>query len=194
MKKLLFICTTTAIFALGCKSVRPTDFTYLYDQLDTGLSARINTDGYYTSARDCDTSFFSVFMFYPDGLFTIATTSNIDAVTSCFSNGGNSKICQYPSWGTYRIYGDTIKTQTIVIEGMAASCIFRDYLIGTDKSLTNISDYVNPKRSKLMYMQNYPSFRNSSCPSMSQFFHLPQKRDKSECPYLRKDWFYKKAL
>lgn len=194
MKKLLFICLITPVLVLSCISVKPSDFTYFYNQQDTGLSARINTDGYYISARDCDTSFFSVFMFYPDGLFTIATTSNIDAVTGCFSDGGNSKICQYPSWGTYRIYGDTIKTQTIVIEGMAASCIFRDYLIGTDKNLTNISDYVNPERSKLMYMHNYPSFINSSCSSVSQFFYLPKRRDKSDCPYLKKDWFYKKKL
>lgn len=192
MKKLFILFLSIPMLIVSCISVKPTDFSYYYDGKDTGLSSRIDIEGYYVSARECDSTFFSVFMFYADGLFTIATTSDIDMITECFSIGGKSKICQYPLWGTYRISGDTIKTQTIVIEGMATSCIFRDYLIRTDNSIVNISDYVNPDNSKLMYMRNYPSFYINSCPASAQFYPLADKRSMSDCPYLRKKWFYRK--
>ncbi len=190
MKKLFILFLGIPILIVSCISVKPTDFSYYYDGKDTRLSSRIDIDGYYVSARECDSTFFSVFMFYPDGLFTIATTSDISLVTECFSLGGRSKICQYPSWGTYQLSGDTIKTQTIIIEGMATSCIFRDYLIRSDSSIVNIADYVNPDRSKLMYMRNYPSFYTNSCAVPAKFYPLSKKRAITDCPYLRKKWFY----
>lgn len=189
MKNILFLFPIILLLIAGCVSVRPTDFTYFYDRKDTGLSSRINIDGYYVSERECDSAFFSVFMFYPDGLFTIATTSNADLVAECFSTGGKSKICQYPSWGTYRLIGDTIKTQTVIVEGMASSCIFRDYLILLDGSIINFSDYVNPDKSKLMYMRNYPSFRTNQCAAPARFYPITEKRKKTDCPYLSKEWF-----
>lgn len=194
MKKTLSVSLyiIVSVFVISCTSVKPTDFSFYYNQNDTGLASRINTEGYYVSTRECDSTFFSVYMFYPDGLFTIATTSNVSLVSDCFTRGGDSKVCQYPSWGTYRLSGDTIKTQTIIIEGMATSCIFRDYLILADSSIVNISDYVNPAKTKLMYMANYPSFTQNRCGIPARFFPSKKKRNKSDCPYIHKKWFYGK--
>lgn len=192
MKKVFFASFIVLLVIASCITIKPTDFSYYYNQTDSGLSAHIDINGYYVTTRECDSSFFSVFMFYPDGLFTIATSSNVDMVTGCFSSGGKAVICQYPLWGTYRLSGDTIKTQTIVIEGMGTSCIFRDYLIRPDKKIVNISDYAHAEKSKLMYMKNYPSFKINPCKTPAQFYPLSHKRDKKDCPYISKKWFYGK--
>ena len=71
MKNILFLFPITLLLMAGCVSVRSSDFIYFYDRKDTGLSSRINIDGYYVSERECDSTFFSVFMFYPDGLMPI---------------------------------------------------------------------------------------------------------------------------
>lgn len=189
MQRFFFILLILFITITGCSTLKPADFSYIYDKQETGLDSIIDINGYYVSERECDTAFYSVFMFYPDGLYTVATTSDVSMVADCFSHGGKSRICQYPSWGTYRIKGDTIKTQTIIIEGMGTATIFRDYLILPDKSMMNISDYVQPEKTRLMFMANYPSFHTNSCGKASRFFPLENKRDKSECPYLKSKWF-----
>lgn len=194
MKHLRFILSLFVFISLvfvSCSTMKPKDFTCVYENRDTGLSEKINIDGYYVSQRVCDSSFYSVFMFYPDGLFTIATTSDVNLVKDCFEKGGDSNICKYPSWGTYKLVGDTIKTQSVIVEGMGVCIIFRDYLIQPDKSIVNVCDYVNPEKTKLSYMQNYPSFRDNKCQTKAIFYPLSKRRSTTDCPYLKDKWFYK---
>lgn len=75
------------LILLGCQS-RPKNFTHYYEDINTGLEKRINIEGYYVSEHGCDSLFYSMFMFYSDGLFTIATTSDISSdLINCFENG-----------------------------------------------------------------------------------------------------------
>lgn len=175
--------------AYSCSS-GPKDFTYKYKGEYTGLDKLINIDGYYVVQRECDSAFFSMFMFYPDGLFTIATTSEIlPELADCFENGGKDKICKYPSWGTYFVENDTIKTQVIRQEGIGLCTIFRDYKILPDGNLMNISDYVHPENTKIGYMKNYPSFFENRCMEKAQFVPLNKKRNVQACPYIKSKWF-----
>ena len=181
------------VFLYSCTIVKPKDFTYLYTKEYTGIDSLIRTDGYYIFQRECDTAFHSAVMLYPDGLFAIATGTDLSIIAECFAGyTGNSAICKYPSWGIYKIAGDTIKTQTVRDEGIAMATIFRDYLILPDKSLINISDYIYPENTKIGYMANYPSFHENLCKEKAVFYPLQSKMDFSRCPYINKKWFIQK--
>ena len=189
MMRSLFIIFIAIIF-FGCGA--PKNFSNRYDGNNTGLDKLININGYYISEHGCDSAFFSIYMFYPDGLFTIATTSRItDELTDCFENGGKNNICKYPLWGTYIVEGDIIKTQVIRPEGNGC-VIFRDYRILPNREITNISDYVQPEYTNLGYMENYPSFTSNPCEKAAKFYPLKNKRDSSECTLLKKKWFLKR--
>lgn len=188
MKKILIALFLT-IFFLSCV-IRPKGFTYNYQAQYTGIDTMINIEGYYVLPHGCDTSFYSMFMFYPDGLFTIATTSRLmPELHDCFEYGGNSPICNYPLWGTYHIENDTIFTQTVRLEGNGF-VIFRDFVINNDKTLSYLNDYVNTDHINLGYMANYPSFKGNICDIQSSFYPLANKRDIKECPLLKKKWFF----
>lgn len=187
--KTLSILSLVTLLMYSCITVKPKDFTYRYDGKDTEISTLIDIDGYYIAQRECDSTFFSIFTFYPDGLFMIATTSHPDEIAECFSSDNQSTKCHYPLWGTYKIVGDTIKTQAIMDESAPMTTIFRNYLILSDKSLLNISDYVNPQNTKIGYMKNYPSFIQNPCATKTIFIKTENKRSSSSCPYLKKKWF-----
>jgi len=189
--KVFILSILSCLLLYSCITIKPKDFTFLYDAKDTGLNNKIDISGCYITQQGCDTVFFSVFMFYPDGLFTIATGPNLNEVIKCFGNNLQSVICKYPSWGTYRLIGDTVKTQTIRDEGAAMSTIFRDYLILSDDGIVNVSDYVHPENTKIGYMKNYPSFNDNRCLKAAVFHELDDKRNSSHCPYLKKKWFKK---
>lgn len=173
---------------ISCQT-RPKNFTLLYRNSDTGLAELIDINGYYVSAHACDSSFYSVFMFYPDGLFTIATTTTLsDELIRCFTSSGKNKVCDYPLWGIYSLAQDTIKTQVIRTEGSGV-VIFRDYKILPEGQLMNISDYVQPEYTNLAYMKNYPSFTENPCPSVARFYPLESKRDSADCLFFHKKWF-----
>lgn len=181
---ILFICLCS------CTSI-PKNFTYHYDEADTGLADKINIEGYYVVQHGSDSTFYSMFMFYPDGLFTIATTSEISQeLIDCFRKGGESTVCKYPLWGLYKLNGDTIKTQTLRTEG-GGCVIYRDYLLVSTSELVNISDYVQPEYTKMGYMKNYPSFQGIDLEIRTQFFPSTHKRDRSDCPFIDKKWFRK---
>ncbi|MDH6355011.1 hypothetical protein M2132_001348 [Dysgonomonas sp. PH5-45] len=187
MMKNISVCLLFIILFSACAS-GPRNFTCLYDGKDTGLENRININGCYVSPMGCDSSFFSVYMFYPDGLFCIATTSYVsEDLIACFAEGGTSSLCRYPIWGTYRLAGDTIKTQAIRTDG-GGFVVFRDYRI-LDGGIVNISDYVQPRYSNLGYMANYPSFTDNPCPKVARFYPLASRRDATDCPFFRKSWF-----
>lgn len=189
MKKNLIIILISVVLC-GCGA--PKNFSYRYGGENTGLDKRININGYYVSQHSCDSAFYSMYMFYPDGLFTIATTSRISAeLIDCFENGGKNGICKYPLWGTYIIEGNLIKTQVIRPEGNGC-VIFRDYRIFHDKSIVNVSDYVQPEYTNLGYMENYPSFTTNPCEIPAKFYPTANKRSTEDCPLLKKGWFRKK--
>lgn len=177
-----------AILLTACSS-HPKDFTYRYQKKATGLSKLINTNGYYIAQHECDSTFYSVFMFFEDGLFNIATTSEVSLeLISCFELGGTSNICKYPLWGIYQLEDNIIRTQ--VLRPEAGGCtIFRDYKILSDGNIINISDYVQPEYTNLGYMENYPSFRDNPCKIEARFYPTATKRDSTECPLLKKKWF-----
>lgn len=178
------------LFLLSC-AVQPKDFTYNYcAECNTGLDTLIDIEGYYVLPHGCDSSFYAMFMFYSDGLFTIATTSKLmPELNDCFENGGNRPICKYPLWGIYCIDQDTIRTQTVRLEG-GGFVMFRDFLINKDGSLSYLNDYVNSDHIRLGYMVNYPSFKGNDCSSIqSSFYPLSKKRDREGCPLLKKKWF-----
>lgn len=178
-------------FLISCSVNIPKGFTYTYSKgINAGLDSLIDIDGYYLTQRNCDSSFFSTFVFYSDGLFAIATGSELNDVNECFFSDDKTILCNNIAWGIYTVNSDTIKTQTIRQEGMASCIIYRDYLIGKNNTLINISDYVNPKSTKIGYMSNYPSFTNSNCITNSRFFkNRKAKRKASFCPYINKKWF-----
>jgi len=187
-KNLYILFTIAAFYSCGA----PKNYTYYYSGENSDLNKLININGYYVSQHGCDSTFFSIYMFYPDGLFTIATTANVSPeLVDCFTSGGSSNTCKYPSWGTYRIEGGLIKTQTIRTEGNGC-VIFRDYKILDNGSILNISDYVQPEYSNLGYMKNYPSFKTNECKVAAKFYPTESKRKTDECPLLKKKWFMKK--
>lgn len=189
MKRLIILVFSLALLG-SCISLKPKDFTYQYKNEYTGLDTLININGYYSSQRECDSTFYSIYFFYPNGLFTIATGTDLSEVVKCFEDKDRkSAVCDYPSWGVYRMVDDTIKTQTVRQEGIGFCTIFRDYKIEKDKSIVNISDYVIPENSNLAYMANYPSFRESRCQEVAKLYPLAEKRDSTRCPYLKKKWF-----
>lgn len=184
------LCSVFIIWS--CATMRPKDFTYTYDKTYTGLDKLIRTDGYYIVQRECDSAFFSIFMFYNDGLFTLATGTDVAEIAECFGNNSKkSSVCDYPAWGTYRIAGDTVKTQTVKQEGVGFATIFRDFIVLPDKSLINISEYANPEKTNIGYMKKYPSFYTNKCGEEARFYPLETKRDSAHCPYLNKGWFSK---
>lgn len=184
MKKALFILLAISTF-YGCSTL-PENFSYRYTGENTGLGQLIDINGYYISPFGCDSSFHSVYMFYANGLFTIATTSEIpNEVIDCFREGGDSKLCKYPVWGIYELEGNLIRTQTLRTEG-SGFVIFRDYRILPDESIVNISDYVELQYTNLAYISNYPSFTENPCKKKAVFYPLETKRDSTECPILKR--------
>jgi hypothetical protein len=177
------------VFIGGCAGSRPSNFTYVYEAEQTGLDTLIPINGYYTAQFGCDSSFYSVFMFYPDGLFRIATTTDISAeLIDCFSSDNNSVLCRYIVWGTYKAEGNIIRTQSLRMGGYPF-VIFRDYEIRPDRSVVNISDFVEPENTKLAYLNNYPSYRYNKCPVPARFYPLKHKRDSGDCPLVKRKWF-----
>ncbi|MFV0331032.1 MAG: hypothetical protein ACK5KL_14650 [Dysgonomonas sp.] len=183
----IYLAIFLALLFYNCGG--PKNFTYRYEDKNTGLDKLIDINGYYVSQHRCDSTFYSMYMFYTNGLFTIATTSEIlPELIDCFENGGQSDICKYPLWGTYKVEGDLIKTQVIREEGNKC-VIFRDYKILPDGNIVNISDYVQPEYTNLGYMENYPSFKENPCSKKADFYPLKFKRDSTACPFLKKKWF-----
>lgn len=86
-------------------------FTYRYDGKLTGIDSLINVDGYY----ETNTYYMANanIMFYRDGtLASVFGTAGMGRIKSDTDSIGN-----IDGWGQYKICGDTIKTQTIVIAG-----------------------------------------------------------------------------
>lgn len=180
------------IILVACAGIKPKNFTYHFKDEYTGIDTLIDIQGYYFTQRACDTAYHSMFMFYDNGLFTIATGSDLTALEKCFREGGNTPLCRYPQWGTYRIEKNKIRTQVVLEEGIGVCVIFRDYLILPEKKLINLSDFVQPEYTNLGNLKNYPSFMDNPCPDEIDFYPLTEKRDSLECPLLKRAYFLEK--
>ena len=191
MRKILIVIV--GVIVLWSCGSRPENFTYYYKNENSGLDQLIDIKGYYVSRRGCDSTFYSMYMFYSNGLFMIATTGRLlPELVNCFETGGKSKIDNYPLWGTYRIEGNLIRTQTIRREGNGF-VIFRDFRILSGGGIVNVSDYIQPQLINLGYMADYPSFTTNPCEEKAVFYPTETKRDSTECPLLKKNRFYQGA-
>jgi hypothetical protein len=163
------------IFFTACHT-QPKNFTYSYEKKNTGLDQLIHLNGYYISEHACDSSFYSIYKFSPDGLFYIATTSQLtNELIQCFNNDNNN-LCKYVLKGIYILDGNIIKTQVIWPVGNRCT-IFRNYRILPCGNIINMSDYVQAEHSNLAYMRNYPSFYKNPCEKIALF--IPLKNEKS---------------
>lgn len=184
MKKLFFLAAIICL--LSCAS-HPKGFSYVFDGQQTGLDELINIDGYYVTEEKCDSPFFSISMFYPNGMLTLATVSDIDTdLISCFESGGKSWYCDYPSWGTYRIVNDTIKTQVYQDLGIWGGrfIVFRDFVVKSPTEIILVKMHCVDKN--VGACNRAPEYE---CPKASTFFPLETKRDWRESPLLKKKWF-----
>ena len=194
MKKFIgvaFLCFL--LFNAGCSS-QPKGFTYKYNpEKYTGLDTLINIQGYYKVPYGCDEKFYSLVMFYPNGLVTIATDDDTYGspkdIPNCFRFGGTVAVCQYPEWGLYEIKQDTIKTQVIDDLGWVYGkrIVYRNYLILQNKELQSISDYISID---MKIEDNGGRYIENPCPKPAEFYSSESKRDTLICPWLKKKWFF----
>ena len=185
---LLILLLSMCLFSCGTR--KPLGFTNYFTDEYTGIDTLININGYFFVEEKCDEDFYCMFMFYPNGLFTLATTSLMSSnLRDCFKQGGDYNICKYPSWGTYEIKNDTIITQLIVdygFGGWGKVMVFRDYLILPSKELLYISEYCIDK--DVVTCNEAPA---NPCPKVAQFVPMERKRSIQDCPWLKKGWFNK---
>lgn len=175
MKKWIYIIIAV-VLGVGCSTL-PKNYTLNPDSVNETSSENlelIHRPGYYTLQRGCDSTFFSIFRFFPNGEYKVATSSEIsNELSDCFREENENTLCKNLLSGRYRIVGDTVKTQAIWPIGNGC-VIFRDYLINDKGQLINTADYVEPEYSNLGYMKNYPSFRENPCPIPAQFVPIKE--------------------
>lgn len=116
------------------KYIKKQQFSYCYDEKNTGIDSLINIEGYYTekiigkndlfskvyhSNREATMDFMN-FMFYKNGICVFGFHNYGDSISSLFKEMRKVKEKHYyykgPTnlyWGVYRIYRDTIKLQVI---------------------------------------------------------------------------------
>ena len=185
---LLILLLSMCLFSCGTR--KPLGFTNYFTDEYTGIDTLININGYFLVEEKCENDFYNVFMFYPNGLFTQASANIVDSdFITCFTQEVGSNICKYPSWGTYEINNDTIKTQLIVDHGLISwgkVMEFRDYLILPSKELLYISYYCIDKNIKGCNQNP-----ENPCPKIAQLIPLSSKRSIKDCPWINKRWFNK---
>lgn len=70
----------------------------------------------------------------------IARTDIPNELFFCFETNDKSDSCQYPSWGTFQISGDTIKTQLIRDYGYLGSLLFyEDFKILNKREIVSVA-------------------------------------------------------
>lgn len=186
MKKLILLLIV--VFTLmSCVTKKPTGFTYRFDGEYTGLDTLIDLKGCYVFKAFCEDypTTRSIFMFYPNGLFVNADTDTPEELFFCFETNDNPNPCKFRSWGTYQIFGDTIKTQKIQDYGSLGSLLFyEDFKILNKKEIVSIAKYCNSKNDK-----GCDGYKENPCFPVAKFHSLESKRDYHDCPWLKKKWF-----
>jgi hypothetical protein len=166
-KKALYLFFLTVI-SISCCTYPQNFIYYFYSLKDMKCNQTIDTEGYYITQRECDTMAYSIFRFYPNGEFSIATTNTISPeLINCFTDNTNNRSCDYLLHGVYAVEGDTVKTQ-IIWPADNKCTIFCNYRILSDGYIVNISEYAHteyPNRN----LKGYPSFYNNPCEKKALF-------------------------
>jgi len=141
MKKTTGLLFTVLLLFSSCSIIvtwfKPKGFTYLYDGKYTGIDTLLNIDGYFYSDSTQHTA-----LFYRDGTAAIFFAPENEEF---FDKENKNKFIYIPRWGGYRLYGDTVKTQTILnfggMESMGTG--FNTYVI---KSKNEIEYYFHKQK------------------------------------------------
>ena len=188
----------------------------------TGLDTLININGYYVSQvadtlhfdrrfmsnsnQDTTDSVlirmeYNSIMFYNNGLCASLSTrvsasddKIIPFLDTLYSNRtfankyrNESRKGQDTSWGTYEVHNDTIKTflieDLIGCDGTRKNIVSGIYILSDDRELKHI--YTSNTNKGYGYKKTLDIPRTT-------FYSIENKRDSTECPYLKKKWFYKK--
>lgn len=184
MRNILLFIIGTALLT-GCASMKPTGFTYTFEDRYTGLDTLINIDGYYITKKQLvgnNFFFMYMYMFYSNGIFF---KTNVSEITPEVIESFTGKYTDYRfiNWGTYRINGDTIHAECIFTDGWLPrpEAIKIDYIILPDPdSPKENTTGVILKDDSLQYM------------AIGKFHPLETKRDYRDCPWLKRKWFHKK--
>jgi len=135
MKKTTGLLLTVLLLFSSCSIIvtwfKPKGFTYLYDGKYTGIDTLLNIDGYFYSDSTHNTV-----LFYRDGTVAI---SSLPKNKEFFDKENKNKFFYTPRWGRYRLYGDTVKTQTILNFG------------GMESMRTGFNTYVIKSKNEIEY-------------------------------------------
>ncbi|MBK5722865.1 hypothetical protein JGH11_18500 [Dysgonomonas sp. Marseille-P4677] len=176
MKNIIFLLILGLI---SCAS-KPKGFSYRFNGKETGLENLIDINGYYI-INEKNSMYCSVFMFYENGLFRFANTSEsgVEKVLTSFSSE-EKEFYSFIPWGTYYFDNDTIYTQYIQERGL----LYGSYILNRNyKILPN-------KKIICIYYSNNENITEINVDSDTAKFHpLKSKRDWRECPWLKKKWF-----
>lgn len=182
MRNILLFIIGTALL-ISCSSLKPRGFTNTFEDKYTGLDTLINIEGYYSSKKELgDNDFFSIYMFYSNGIFVrTGVTMIIPEVIESFT--GKYPDCRFIDWGTYRINKDTIHAELIVTDGW----LYRPETVKIDYII--LPDPILPKEKTTGYVVKDDSLHYMA---IGEFHPLESKRDYKDCPWLKKKWFYKR--
>lgn len=181
----LIILSCNILVFIGC-TTQPKGFTYYFNGNNTGLDTLININGYYIGKEGEDSTDYTIFMFYPNGLIRCARISSEtpdDKILSSFE-GDVQEFYRKVPWGVYKIDQNRhIFAQYINDLGQAGcSTLLKKYRIITKTEIEIVEHYY--------YDDENNNFIKISTPSSKAYFHpLSKKRDFRKCPYLKKRWF-----
>ena len=179
MKKTTGLLFMVLFFFSSCSIIvtwfKPGGFTQRYDGKYTGIDTLLNIDGYFYS----DSTQYTV-LFYRDG--TIANYS-APQEDKYFDKDTKNKYVYIPRWGVYRLYGDTVKAQTILNFG------------GMKSMGTGIDTYVIKSKTEIeLYSTNkdYTS-RKEDIVKVPLYYHPYSNRlDSTHYWVEKRRWFWDK--
>jgi len=177
------------------RSFKPSGFTYKYDGKYTGLDTLIFLDGYYKSTGwqtrlqpgdPLREPYHTALMFYRDGL-----------VCSGRSEIFRDRSRPVHAWGTYRVYGDTIKCQFISDNGVmgGVDVTFRIYrIISKNEIVEYRSTFVDRENVIIIHPVNLPKgtiVKQGIIENLHSFYPLENRIDSTEWNWLlNKKWFW----
>ena len=149
---------------------KPKNFTFLYEEQNTGIDTLINVDGYYYSDS---IPFNNFYLLYRDG--SIRNTSEKGITKS------NHKYSASPVWGVYKIMGDTITSQLIMNFGGS-----RDMGVKTDK-------FIIKSKNELEYYSTSCCNSNPNDVIIKQSLYFYSYPNRSDSAHWVKNhrWFWK---
>lgn len=204
MKKILVglvLCMLITSCGVGIYSTinrrpKPWLHPFVLDQY-TGIDTLIRIDGYYLTSDE--NKVITAILFYDNGLCyalgsNIATSlQNSSVLDTLFSNklfyhkNKNVFYKDNSSWGTYQINDDTIKAY--VLDNVYGTFETRKYVV------TSVFVILPDRKIRQVYTakssKEWPHEKTLEV-EPAEFHPLDDIKDYTQCPHLKKDWFYKK--